>query len=415
MMATNMSLTQNFIQDKFAEYYKQNSASILPPSYLKRREFGFLLLEKKVMLRHKGFKDVDSLRLELSRVVPSDVYYSSAYYERPEEEMRVKGWLGADLVFDIDADHIPTPCATVHDIWVCTNCGASGRGSHPQKCSGCGGTKFKEKTWPCEICLEASKVEAIKLIDVLTEDFGFSQDVLTVAFSGHRGYHIHVESESIRSLDSLARKEIVDYVTGTGLEAEFHGLGKSSTLTRRVSGPDLNDKGWRGRVAKGTYDFLLTATKEDLLKIGLSTRHINALINHRDAIIESWNDKGPWGVIKNISSDTWRKIAQYGVESQSVKIDTVVTPDINRLIRLPNSLHGKTGLKKVELPVSDIEDFDPLKSAVAFKTGEVTVHVSDAPQFRVMEDVYGPFKNQNVELPTAAALMLLCKGVAKVV
>jgi len=33
----------------------------------------------------------------------------------------------------------------------------------------------------------------------------------------------------------------------------------------------------------------------------------------------------------------------------------------------------------------------------------------------VMEDFYGPFKNQNVELPTAAALMLLCKGVAKVV
>ena len=159
----------------------------------------------------------------------------------------------------------------------------------------------------------------------------------------------------------------------------------------------------------------MVANQIYLLKIGLSTRHINALINHRDAIIESWNDKGPWGVIKNISSDTWRKIAQYGVESQSVKIDTVVTPDINRLIRLPNSLHGKTGLKKVELPVSDIEDFDPLKSAVAFKTGEVTVHVSDAPQFRVMEDVYGPFKNQNVELPTAAALMLLCKGVAKVV
>jgi len=409
------SLSQTFIRGKFADYYKQNSVSILPPSSLERREFGFLLLEKRVMVRHKGFMDADSLRSSLCSVVPSDVYYSSAYYERPEEEMKSKGWLGADLVFDIDADHIPTPCSTVHDIWVCTGCGASGKGGHPLKCSVCGGTKFKEKPWLCEICLEASKVEAIKLIDVLTDDFGFSLDVLTVAFSGHRGYHVHVESESVRDLDSLARKEIVDYLMGIGLDAEFHGLGKSATSERRISGPDLNDRGWRGRVAKGTYDFLQTASKEDLMKIGLKPLHIKSLLTYRDAILESWNKKGPWGAIKNITPETWRQIAKSGVEKQSVKIDTVVTPDINRLIRFPNSLHGKTGLKKVEFPIAQIEDFDPLKSAVAFKTGEVTVHVSDAPQFRVEDEIYGPFERQKVELPTAAALMLLCKGMAEVI
>jgi DNA primase small subunit len=408
------SLSQSFIRDKFADYYKQHSASILAPSSLERREFGFLLLEKRVMLRHKGFMDVDGLRSSLATIVPSDVYYSSAYYERPEEEMKAKGWLGADLVFDIDADHIPTPCTTVHDFWVCTGCGASGRGVSPQKCPSCGGTKFKEKSWPCEVCLRAAKAEAIKLLDVLIEDFGFSSEALTVAFSGHRGYHVHVESEAVRGLDSLARKEIVDYVMGIGLEAEFHGLVRSATPDRRVSGPDLNDRGWRGRVAKGTYDFLLTASKEELTKIGLKTQQINPLIKHREVLLKSWKEKGPWGVVKGVSPETWRKIAQYGVEKQSVKIDSVVTPDINRLIRLSNSLHGKTGLKKVEFPLAGIEDFDPLKSAVAFKEGEVTVLVSEAPQFRVEDEIYGPFERQKIELPTAAALMLLCKGVAKV-
>jgi len=409
------SLSQSFIRDKFADYYKQHSASILPPSSLKRREFGFFLLEKRVMLRHKGFMNVGGLRSSLCTIVPSDVYYSSAYYERPEEEMKAKGWLGADLIFDIDADHIPTPCATVHDLWVCTGCGASGRGKHPPTCPACGGIKFKEKTWPCEVCLEAAKAEAIKLVDVLIEDFGFSSEVLTVAFSGHRGYHVHVESEAVRGLDSLARKEIVDYVMGIGLEAEFHGLGKSSSPDRRVSGPDLNDRGWRGRVAKGTYDFLLTASKEEIEKAGLDKRNVKLLIMHSEAILESWTKKGPWGVVKGITPETWRKIAQYGVEKQSVKIDSVVTPDINRLIRLSNSLHGKTGLKKIEFPITGIEDFDPLKSAIAFKEGEVTVRVSEAPQFRVEDEIYGPFERQKVELPTAAALMLLCKGVAKVV
>lgn len=409
------SVSQTFIRNKFAEYYKENSNSIMTPSSLERREFGYLLLEKNVMVRHKGYRDADGIRSSLVSIVPSDVYYSSAYYERPMEEMNAKGWMGADLVFDIDADHIPTPCATLHDVWVCTVCGASGAGKPPSTCSKCNGTKFKQKTMPCDVCLEASKVEAIKLLDVLSEDFGFSLQELTVAFSGHRGYHVHVEDESVRELDSLGRKEIVDYVMGIGLEAEFHGLGKSASTVRRVSGPDLNDKGWRGRLAKGTYDFLLTATKDDLLKIGLKTIHVNSLINHRDAILDSWNQKGPWGAIKNISSETWRQIAQYGVQKQSVNIDTVVTPDVNRLIRLLNSLHGKTGLKKLEFSANRIEDFDPLKSAVAFKKGEVTVHVSSAPQFRVEDELYGPFEQKNVELPTAAALMLLCKGIAKVV
>ena len=409
------SASQNFIHEQFANYYKENSSSILAPSSLKNREFGFILLEKKVMLRHKGFRDIENLRSSLIKIVPSDVYYSSAYYENPQEEMKNKGWLGADLVFDIDADHIPTPCADVHDFWVCNNCGFSGKGKHPETCSKCGQGKFKEKTWPCEICLEASKIEAIKLIDIMTKDFGFSSNELTVAFSGHRGYHVHVESKSVRDLDSLARKEIVDYITGVGLKAEFHGLGKGSVRGRRVSGPDLNDHGWRGRVAKGTYDFLLSASKSDLVRIGLKTSHIKSLLTHKKPILESWDAGGPWGTIHGISSDTWINIANYSVELQSVKIDTVVTPDVNRLIRLSNSLHGKTGLRKVEFPMTDLEDFDPLKSAVAFNEGMIIVEVSEAPQFRVKDEIWGPFYKQKVELPTAAAMMLLCKGMAKVV
>jgi len=368
------------------------------------------------MLRHKGFRGVDDLRSSLKTIVPLDVYYSSAYYERPEEEMRWKGWLGADLIFDIDADHIPTPCGKVHDVWVCSNCGTVGRGVSPKKCPTCGEQKFNEKTWPCEVCLESAKVEAIKLIDILTKDFGFSSRELKVGFSGHRGYHVHVESEEVRALDSMARKEIVDYVLGIGLEAEFHGLGERGGKGSRVlAGPDLYDLGWRGRIARGTYDLLLTASPEELEKIGLKKRAVDTITQHKEALLESWKEKGPWGITKGIGTESWRKIAQYGVEKQSVKIDTVVTTDIHRLIRLTNTLHGKTGLKKIEVPITGIEHFDPLKSAVTFKKGTVTVLVSDAPKFRLGDETYGPYKEQKIELPTAAALMLLCKGAAQVV
>ena len=404
-----------FVWDKFAEYYQKHSSIVQPPASIKKREFGFLLLKERIMLRHKGFRSIDDLRPFLKTIVPSDVYYSSAYYESPEREMRGKGWLGADLIFDIDADHIPTPCAKTHDIWVCTNCGAVGRGESPGKCPSCGEQKFHEKTWPCEVCLEAAKSETMKLTDVLTKDFGFSPEELKVAFSGHRGYHVQVESEEIRAFDSMARKEIVDYVLGIGLETRFHGLGvRDEKRSRVLVGPDLYDSGWRGRIARGTYDLLLTASPEELEKVGLRKKVVDIIIQHKETLLQSWKEKGPWGIIKGIGAESWRKIAQYGVEKQSVKIDTVVTTDIHRLIRLTNTLHGKTGLKKIEVPITGIEYFDPFKSAVTFKEGTVTVFVSEAPEFRLGDEIYGPYKGQKIELPTAAALLLLCKGAAKV-
>jgi hypothetical protein len=78
------------------------------------------------------------------------------------------------------------------------------------------------------------------------------------------------------------------------------------------------------------------------------------------------------------------------------------------------TLHGKTGLKKVEFPSKDLQTFDPFTGAVAFKKGTAKVFVSDAPEFRLSGETLGPYKNQTVELPIAAAVMLICKRRAQV-
>ncbi len=62
-------------------------------------------------------------------------------------------------------------------------------------------------------------------------------------------------------------------------------------------------------------------------------------------------------------------IAEYLTNLQISAIDTVVTTDIHRLIRMNGTLHGKSGLLKVEFPVKHLSDFDPFKEAVAFKEG----------------------------------------------
>jgi DNA primase small subunit len=406
--------SSDFVEEAFREYYRRNSLNNSPVHAIDRREFGFVSFEGQVV-RHRNFQNKEELTAFLSDFVPRDVYSSCAYYRDPEAEMDVKGWLGADLIFDIDADHIPTSCDKVHDKWIC-DCSFAGRGIVPEECPSCGGQKFSVKTWSCEKCLESAKDETIKLLDILKGDFGISEKDMYVFFSGNRGYHVHVENEVTRTLDSMSRKEIVDYVCGLGLDVAFHGLRQENQNAPNVSkNAGTNDSGWRKRISEGVYNFVLNARQEDYRRVGLKGNVIKAILDNRDRILKGSKDGRFWSEAKGVGFESWKKMAEFCAVSESAKIDTVVTTDIHRLIRLADTLHGKTGLKKTEFPISQIEDFDPFKSAIAFKSGVATVLVSDVPEFRLGDESFGPFEDEKVELPMAAALLLVCKGRAEVV
>ncbi len=403
--------TYDFIQKLFLQYYTECFEEVGVKRKFEEREFAALLMRDKIMVRHKGFKTRGELQSFLRSLIPSDVYYSSAYYEQPDaSEMGMKGWIGADLIFDIDADHIPTSCDKVHDEWTCIKCEFKGKGELPQKCPTCGGEKFEESTWPCEKCLTSAKAETTRLLDVLLKDFGFSEKDVSLFFSGHRGYHVHVENEAVEDLDAMARKEIVDYVMGLGFDAGLHGLEDEDART-----VNLKDIGWRGRIARGIHSIILNATIEDYQNIGLKRNTAELIARNKDAILKSLNESRPWGVMKGLGPETYRRLVDFSKKSQSARVDTVVTTDIHRLIRLPGTLHGKTGFKKVEFPIQSLNDFDPFKSAIAFKGGTVSVLVSDAPEFRLGNQEFGPFRNEKVDLPIAAALLLICKKRAEVI
>jgi DNA primase small subunit len=148
--------------------------------------------------------------------------------------------------------------------------------------------------------------------------------------------------------------------------------------------------------------------------MGLRTGAIKMLTQNRDVFLKRWESVGPYPAVKRAGSKTWKKLIQYCVETLSAKIDSVVTTDIHRFIRMPDTLHSKTGLKKTEFPISHLDYFDPLKDAVAFKNGATKIFVSDAPEFRIGDKTFGPYRNQKIELPTAAALLLICRKRAKV-
>jgi DNA primase small subunit len=194
-------------------------------------------------------------------------------------------------------------------------------------------------------------------------------------------------------------------MAGVGVELGIYDMEKGLM-------PTLDGFGWNGRIARGTYEFLLSASQEQLENTGVKKKMAMQILDQKDRLLESWKDKGPWKIMKGIGPDSWRRILQQSIAQQSVKIDTVVTTDVHRLIRLSNTLHGETGLKKVVFAAGEIERFDPLKSAIAFTEGTIRVEVAETPEFRLGDTLYGPFNNRKIELPSAAAMFLLCKGVA---
>jgi DNA primase small subunit len=410
------------LKGNFLDYYKNNLASIEPPPAMTEREYGFLLFRERIMVRHKAFREFKAFTESLLALVPSDVYYSTAYYKAPDLEMDQKGWLGSDIVFDVDADHIDTPCKETHDMWMCPNCKESRRGRKPTKCPKCGHEKIEEKAWLCDRCLIAAKEEVLKLIEFLVEDFGVKSQEMHVFFSGHRGYHLHLISDRLKTLDDVQRKEIVDYVIGLGLDPAEQGLyqGPSDVFLEDrlsvVTGPQLTDPGWRGRLAKGVYRIITELDQKQLVELGLSRGAARQILNEREKIEREWSKEILWSYFQDrwgITDKVWRNVIEKALTLMALpaRIDTVVTTDIHRLIRMPETLNGKTGLRATKVGLDRLEKFDPFYAALAFD-GTQRVHVIEAPAIRIRDKSFGPFADEDVELPLAGAILLVAKGVA---
>ncbi|MFQ5762144.1 MAG: DNA primase small subunit domain-containing protein, partial [Candidatus Bathyarchaeia archaeon] len=379
-----------------------------PLRAVEKREFGFGVAGK-LRIRHKAFPSLSTLTDFVRSLLPSDAYHSAAFYARPDAEiMKGKDWQAAELIFDIDCDHIPTPCKKTHDKWQCLNCSNEGPGKAPEKCVRCGKSKFKEEGWVCSDCLGAAKKEALKLISILKEDLNIAPSEMNVVFSGHRGYHIHMDNEEINKLDAVERKEIVDYVTASGINLTFHG---SIPKKHQTWGPSGDMPGWSGRLAKVFYS-LLHMSEEEWRNRDIPDIIQRRLSEKRAELLKAGPSEDMWRILGRMPEVTFRKTMEKIPPWVAAAIDTVVTTDIHRLIRLPNTLHGKTALRVAPVNIDRLESFDPFTEAVAF-TMEETVKVTtrNSPTVVFNGRVYGPFAEGEVyNLPLAVSIFLLCRG-----
>ncbi len=404
-------------RDYYSKAFSLNESLVSP---IERREFGVQFFDG-LMQRHLSFAAGEELRSFLTSKVPKGVYYSSACYENPAaKEMELKGWVCADLSFDIDVDHIPTKCKQEHDWWRCKNCGYEGRGMSPPRCPICGSERMERHTWICDKCQHEAKEHLYRLVDdFLMGDLGLSPKQLIITFSGHRGYHVRVVSDEYSRLDPESRGLLIEYILGLGVKEL---VLEEVSGRRRYRAYPLDELGWRGRVARLLYEVISGYSVEELLEIGLSEDAARFIVRNRVGILRQLEARRPsWSFIKVIGRRNFESLVEEARFRGAAIIDERVTRDVKRLLRLPGSLHGSTGMMVKPLSYSELEGFNPMEMPSPFERfGDLCIKITSKRTYKVTVGgyKYDPASNpvgRPLKLPAPLAIYLLLKGHAEVV
>ena len=384
--------TKDYLKDKFQEYY-QNAEITLPPRFTSR-EWGFLSWKGGIMNRHVNFRTVKEVKAYLARIAPAHCYHSVAYYKDPSKKTMIdKEWQGADLIFDLDADHLPE----MEDV--------------------------KKGKIPFSKLMEYIREQTYRLVvDVLLGDFGLSEEDLLITFSGGRGYHVHVRTPELLTLPSGARREIADYLTGKGLDLNKILINAGYTKEYPIRGkgierknlgieklPKKDAKGWQGIITRHIHNTLddLREKNDDekktiMKKFGVSKDMLDFKNNNDD-------------IFHKLPKTPKKRFVKIALKETAIYPDEPVTGDIHRLIRLPGSLHGGSGLKVTTMNSKKLEKFDPMKDAIAF--GDNLVKIRSIVSHPVtMGDGLATLKPESVvDLPEKAAIYFMARNWAHMV
>jgi DNA primase small subunit len=381
----NNSYEKNIVllRSAFREYYFKHSKIIEIPERIEEHEFGFMLYGAG-MIRHLAFRNIGELLATLIKEVPSDVYCSNAYYRFPTYDMHEKHWMGADLIFDIDAKDLHLPCELMHSYIICANCG------EPQEietdvCIYCKTGKLNHVSIPCNKCNYGLKKEVKHLVDLLISDLGIKEKTIRIYFSGNNGYHIHISDEEFHRLDSQARSDIMSYLIGNDIMTESIGIRKAEVSSDGflVKFPKSGMMyGWRRRIAQ---------------KLGIDQASTTKLRN----IVQQ---KGGYSRFKT----ELLKMAK----DMGVRIDPQVTMDVHRIFRMAGTINSKSGLTKIRCN-NEIESFDPLNDACLLSDKEVNVEMKIPIKLKLRGQSF-KIRKETARIPVYAAVYLICKGLARV-
>ncbi|MDP3742602.1 MAG: DNA primase catalytic subunit PriS [Candidatus Micrarchaeota archaeon] len=347
----------------FRNFYSRNAVKV---DSISQREFG-IGIDKKINYRHKSFSTQKEFQNFLVNETPRFISHSVGRFEFPwSQPMEKKTLLSADLIFDLDAKPEEN-----HNYIFCTR------------------------------CVEKARLDTIRLIeDFLLNDFGLSKNDLLLVFSGSKGFHVHVRSQVVQQLSSTARRLMVDYITGKELELESL-VPIPSKPPRHLSGPDKTSTGWKKH-------FLETAVKT-LDNTGLFTKKKAAYIRENKQMLVNLLENGNWDPAFHDAKEVLNQILAETIRTSAVEVDSPVTFDVHRLIRIPGTLHGDTGFIAKPLSLTEMGFFEATKHAAVFN-GTAVASLKESANIEFAGTAFELKAGENV-VPLSLAVLLACKGI----
>ena len=96
-----------------------------------------------------------------------------------------------------------------------------------------------------------------------------------------------------------------------------------------------------------------------------------------------------------------------------VRIDPNVTIDVHRIFRLSGSINSKSGLSKILC--NDLEKFNPYQDACFIDSEKINIIANCPIKFSLKNQNFGPYNNEEIEIPKFAGIYMICKGLANAI
>ncbi len=262
-------------------------------------------------------------------------------------------------------------------------------------------------------CFPGSKAETEKLLAMLTQELGIDQKQIELVFSGGRGYHVHVRDLAFRGWGSAERRELVDYVCGIGVDPAvlLSGSTLSSGWSSRFREALTEYISWLGNMSEEEAIGHLTSLE------GVGKESAAGFLKKRGEIITSLQGAVDPTILKDrvIKAVVHENEGEFRkrLNEKAALADEPVTTDIKRLIRMPTSLHGGSGMRVQPLEIRDLADFNPLVDAVVFSAREVRVDSRFPLSMPMLGSTYQIQKGIST-VPEAVAVFLCCRGIAEI-
>jgi DNA primase small subunit len=181
----------------------------------------------------------------------------------------------------------------------------------------------------------------------MKEDFGFKNIVWI--FSGRRGVHAWIKEKNAQEFDRTQRRAILDYLT----------FIHNPTRTQSIEDIPSEAKPLRNRIySLIAKSYLEKAKAKELHEFGISLNKARQIIKEVKSSEYFSHDR--YNILIPDDKAIRKKLSSELIRKRYPRIDRKVTMDINRVSRMPYSIHGKTG--QIAIIIKDLRDFYPLSA-----------------------------------------------------